>query len=424
MGKSNTLITKNSPSSSKLINFEKFAIKVSKKLQIIKAGALARIDIFEMGYINLIYGFEKGNKILEAIGNLLKKHMRYTDIIAKTGGDEFAIFVELPKEENTIAIAEKLRELFIFPIENVTVFINAGISIFPIDGKTFTELFEKAGFALKEAKKEGPNVIKFYTLAFEEKITDLLKTETLIEKAIRKGLFKFYYQPIFDTKTLEISSFEALARIVEEDGNLYPAEKFIYVLEKHHYIEVFEEKLIKEAILKSKKWNLPISINLSERGFLTETFLKKIIKYYEPGCKIIIEIVERTLIKEPKRAIEILTKLKEIGFYIVIDDFGTGYSSLAYLKDLPFDMLKIDISFIKELPHNQKVRRIVEFIVELGKKLKVKICAEGVEKKEQLEFLKNIGCDYVQGFLLGKPRSQKEIEKRIFDTNLLNVSLK
>ncbi|RKX59724.1 MAG: hypothetical protein DRP29_04010 [Thermodesulfobacteriota bacterium] len=422
MGKSDTLINKNPPLSN-FINFKEFAIKVSKKLQVIKAGALARIDIFEMGYINLIYGFEKGNKILEAVGNLLKKHMRYTDIVAKTGGDEFAIFVELPKEENTIAIAEKLRELFIFPIENVTVFINAGISIFPIDGKTFTELFEKAGFALKEAKKEGPNVIKFYTLAFEEKITDLLKTETLIEKAIRKGLFKFYYQPIFDTKTLKISGFEALARIVEEDGNLYPAEKFIYVLEKHHYIDVFEEKLIKEAILKSKKWNLPISINLSERGFLTETFLKKIIKYYQSGCKIIIEIVERTLIKDPKRAIEILTKLKEIGFYIVIDDFGTGYSSLAYLKDLPFDMLKIDISFIKELPYNQKVRRIVEFIVELGKKLKVKICAEGVEKKEQLEFLKNIGCDYVQGFLLGKPRSQKEIENRSFHFNLLNISL-
>ena len=394
------------------MQFKEFAAKVSERLKTIKAGVLVRIDIFEMGYINLIYGFEKGNKILEVVEERLKSHIRDVDMLAKTGGDEFTVFIELSKEENAWAIAEKLYRLFIHPIENISVFINAGISIFPVDGKTFTELFEKAGWALKGAKKEGPNVIKFYTLAFEKEISELLKIETLIEKAIKNDLFTFYYHPIFDARNLKIYGFETLIRIVEEDGTIHPAGDFIYILEKHPYIHVLEEKIIKEVVERSKKWDIPIAINLSETGFLTGKFVEKLLKYCKPKCKIIIEIVERTLIKDPKRALEILTELKKIGLGVAIDDFGTGYSSLAYLRDLPFDILKIDMSFIKELPYNSKAKNIVEFMVDLGKKLNVKVCAEGIEKKEQLEFLKNIGCDYVQGFLFSKPLPPEKIEKK------------
>ena len=143
-----------------------------------------------MGYINLIYGFEKGNKVLETVRKRLERHIRDVDMLAKTGGDEFTIFIELSKEENAWAIAEKLYRLFIHPIENISVFINASISIFPIDGKTFTELFEKVGRALKK-QKEGPKVIKFYTLAFEKEISELLKIETLIEKAIKMTFLHF-----------------------------------------------------------------------------------------------------------------------------------------------------------------------------------------------------------------------------------------
>ena len=148
-----------------------------------------------MGYINLIYGFEKGNKVLETVRKRLERHIRDVDMLAKTGGDEFTIFIELSKEENAWAIAEKLYRLFIHPIENISVFINASISIFPIDGKTFTELFEKVGRTLKK-QKEGPKVIKFYTFIFEKdifekEVSDLLKVKALIEKAIKMTFLHF-----------------------------------------------------------------------------------------------------------------------------------------------------------------------------------------------------------------------------------------
>ncbi|MCS7203684.1 MAG: EAL domain-containing protein [Thermodesulfovibrio sp.] len=374
--------------------------------------ALLRIDVFGMGYLNIINGFEKGNKILNEIQNRFLYYFKDVEIVTRAA-DEFIIFMEIPMKEEIPQLIERIHNLFLQPIENIHVFINGGISIFPIDGKDVCELFEKAGLALKEAKKKGPNVIESYTTLFEKHLSEVFKIENLIREAKQKDLFSFYYLPIFDLKTLKPWGFELLLRIVEKGGKVHPASEFINVLERDPYMKVIEEKIVKEVIEKSQKWNLPVTINISEIGLLTTHFIEVFSSNCKlKRCKIMIEVVERIIIKEFTRIIQVFEKLKEVIGGVAIDDFGTGFSSLGYLKELPFDIIKIDISFIREIPQNQKAKNIVEFIVELGKKLNVIVCAEGVEKVEQLEFLKEIKCDLVQGFLLERPLPASEIEKK------------
>ncbi len=381
------------------MDFKKFVSEVSESLKRVKAGVLIRLSVLE-----------KNDRVFKRVKKILKENIRKTDMLCEVKENGFVIFIELSDKKHASKIGERIYRLFIYPVEGIMVFINAGISIYPSDGNTFEELFEKAGTALKEAIKEGPDLIKFYNQTLEKEKTESSKIEMLIERAIKENLFTYFYQPFFETKNLKIAGFEALLRIVEKDGKVHPAGNFIHVLEKHPYINILEKKLLKEAIRNSRKWELPVAINLSEKGFITGSFLKYFITHCESECKIIIELVERMFIQSPVHYVDILEKLKDIGLKIAIDDFGAGYSLLAYLKELPFDILKIDKSFTRYLPHNRRARAVVELIILLSKKLGVKVCVEGIERENQLEFVRKINCDYVQGFLFSKPLPEKKVE--------------
>gem|GEM_PF-6203102 len=375
-----------------------------------------------MGYINLKYGFEKGKRLIEEIERFLRQNLRKEDLIGRIGPDEFLIFIEVKRKEDVFSVLKRIENFSSFKFEDINVFLTSGVSIYPFDGKNPLELFEKAGVALKEAKKSSPNAIVLYDKKFEDKILETLRIQTIIKEAIDINLFKFYYQPIFSSKffrfyyqpifsskDLKPCSAEALARIASD--NLYTASEFIYLLEVHPFIYEFEENLVKTSTFKSKNWGIPIHINVSEKTFIEGKIVENLKKYVKAGCKITVEIVERVIIKDFKKAVKTLEELKSLGVKIAIDDFGKGYSNLSLLSEIPVDIVKIDISLTRKINENEKAKVLIDSIAELCKKLGIKTIAEGVETEEELNFLKE-HCDYLQGYLLGKPLSQDEFEEK------------
>ena len=206
--------------------------------------------------------------------------------------------------------------------------------------------------------------------------------------------------------------FEALVRIIDEDGTIYTPAVFIDFLENSKYLVDFEDWALQKVEEQIKKWKIPISFNVSARSFRRDDFIKKLEEVCKKCKKLFaIEITERVFINNMERAVKILENLKEYS-NIAIDDFGTGYSSFNYLKELPVSILKLDISFTKRLLEDGKDRLIVKSIVKLARSLKIKTLAEGIEKEQQMEILRKFKCDFLQGYLLAKPMPAHEIEKQ------------
>jgi len=391
-----------------VLTIEKILFEVSERIKTAKVGIFIRMDVFEMGYINIKYGFEKGKRLIEEIERFLRQNLRKEDLIGKIGPDEFLIFIEVKRKEDVFSVLKRIENFSSFKFEDINIFLTSGISIYPFDGVNSLELFEKAGVALKEVKKSSPNAIVLYDKKIEDKILETLKIQTIIKEAIDINLFKFYYQPIFSSKffrfyyqpifsskDLKPCSAEALARIASD--NLYTASEFIHLLEVHPFIYEFEENLVKVSTFKSKNWDIPIHINVSEKTFIEGKIVEILKKYIKAGCKITVEIVERVIIKDFKRAIKTLEELKSLGVKIAIDDFGKGYSNLSLLSEIPVDIVKIDMSLTRKINENEKAKVLIESIAELCRKLGIKTVAEGVETEEELNFLKE-HCDYLQGF--------------------------
>jgi len=405
-----------------LYNFVGFQIQVAD--YIIKnpdnLSALILIDIYNFSVINKKYGVEIGDEILKYLADILNKHFKKNDIVGRTGSDEFGIFLKDIKDKNNLLlIIERLKTIlnekltFKLDGEKISIRYNIGISIYPDDGKSFKEIMESASIALKYAKEEGENVIKFHSKEMEEKIESLFKAENLLQKAVEKDLFIFHYQPYFDTKTGKIAGFESLVRIKDEDAKIYYPKDFIDLLEQSEYLHHFKRWALKEVSQKIKKWNIPISINISARSFKNLSLAQKVLEHAKDlPAPMVLEITERIYMENPEQSKQIIEELKKCkNIRISIDDFGTGYSSLSYLKDLDADVIKIDISFVRKMMEDEKTRIIVKTIIILAKELGMKTVAEGVETKEQYDMLKEMGVDYIQGFYLAKPMPEEEAEK-------------
>jgi len=405
-----------------LYNFVGFQIQVAD--YIIKnpnnLSALILIDINNFSVINKKYGVEVGDEILKYIADILNKHFKKDDIIGRTGSDEFGIFLKDIKDKNNLPlIVERLKTLLneklAFKLDGEKIFIryNIGISVYPDDGKSFKEIMESASIALKYAKEEGENVIRFHNKEIEEKIESLFKADILLQKAVEKDLFIFHYQPYFDTKTGKIAGFESLVRIKDEDGKIYYPKDFIDLLEQSEYLNSFRKWALKEISEKIKKWNIPISVNISAKSFKNISFAQEVLEHTKDlPAPMVLEITERLYMENPEQSKQIIEELKKCkNIRISIDDFGTGYSSLSYLKDLDADVIKIDISFVRKMLEDEKTRIIVEMIITLADKFGMKTVAEGVETKEQYDMLKEMGANYIQGFYLAKPMPEEEAEK-------------
>jgi len=401
-----------------LLNAQGFSTEVSAILEKARGYCLLiLVDLYNFTYINNVYGVSVGDRVLREVGKKLLKIFE-GGVVARLGSDEFGIFIPNLRTKREIFLqVELLRDLFKESMRveghNVTLSINAGISVYPTDGRTYQELYRKASLALRYAKKEGENEVKFYNAAMEREALDFINLEMLIEKAVKKGLFIFHYQPYFKSEDLSLAGFEALVRIKDERGKVYFPKDFIDYLEYSKFLEDFDNWVLSEALEKIHEWGLEISVNIPVRSVKNKRFITKLsglCKDFEG--KLTVEITERIFTEEIEEMRKILRKIKQC-VKIAIDDFGMGYSSFYYLRELPVDRIKIDMTFIKGMLENPKDMAMVEVIVEFAKKLGIETVAEGVEMEEQVKILRELGCTYLQGFYFAKPLEEDEAEKLV-----------
>lgn len=402
-----------------LLNMNGFALNVSQKInETYGLGLLILIDIYDMTYINKIYGIQVGDGVLRMFADKIKQIFENNDSIARISADCFGVYTQSDSSEHIYRTYSKLYELreSIFNIDNKQIYlnINASIAIFPKDGIDFKALYERADITLQQTKKIGAGVIQFFNYDIEKEVEKLWEVFHLIKRANEENLYTFYYQPYFHTNDLKIAGIEALVRIIDKNNKIYTPNFFIDYLENSQYLTSFENWAIKEVTNRIKDWNFNISLNISGKTFSNPLFLT-ILSAISPEIRdrLTIEITERVFINNPDYTMQMLRDIKSMENppKIAMDDFGTGYSSMLYMRDLPIDIVKIDRAFIKDMINDKKSLAIVQTIIELVKKLGKITLAEGVETDEQYNVLKSEGCDLVQGFLFSKPLAADDIRK-------------
>lgn len=404
-----------------LLNRKGFLKRCSDLLNILnKPSALFIVDFYNFSYINHFYGFEVGDFCLKELTKRFQESLGNKGFLGRTGGDEFSFFIIDVIEEGIFEWIKKVENLLKTPIfyedKKISLDWNMGVVVFPQDGTNIDELWKKLNLILIKAKKKGPNIIEIYNPEIEKEIGKAFRYEILIKRAVEENLFVFHYQPYFETDTLKLAGAETLVRIKDKNKLIYPLD-FINILENSPYLQNFNYLWFEKNLEKIKAWKIPISINISSQSFKTLDFLnllnlfKDILSQYPYFLEL--EITEHTLTENIERAKKIMETIKSFKVKIALDDFGTGFSSLNYLKDFPIDIIKIDISFIKDIVKDIKTYYIIETIINLSHSLNIKTVAEGVETEEQLNLLKKLKCDFVQGFLLSKPLSEEEMENFI-----------
>ncbi|NPA52668.1 MAG: EAL domain-containing protein [Aquificae bacterium] len=385
--------------------------------------AVMFIDLDRFKEINDTYGHDYGDKVLEIISKRLKNSLRESDIVARLGGDEFGVILPIiSKPEDAAIIAEKILKKVQKPVfvkgKEFLLTTSIGIAIFPNDGSTPEELLKAADAAMYKAKSEGKNKY-FY---FSEDLSKNLKKKVELERKLRKAFtnkeFRIVYQPFIDLETGEIIGVEALIRWFSKDFGLIRPSKFISIAEEVGLIVDLENWVLENVCKQIKQWEeqgiflQKVAVNISPKHFVTSSFVKdiEIIKQYNV-TNLEIEIIESIFLEDYDLIIKKIEKLKQLGVSISIDDFGTGYSSLSYLKNFPIDIIKIDKAFIKDLTTNINDQAIVKAVIAIAQALKIKTLAEGIENQNQLNKLKELGCNYGQGYYILRPLPAEELEK-------------
>ncbi len=376
------------------------------------------LDLDRFKLVNDTLGHASGDKLLQHVGKQLTSCVRVTDTVSRLGGDEFVIILsELESTEDAAQIARKILDVLSKPYRldthDVFVTASAGISVYPDDADDAKDLFKNADTAMYRAKDQGKNTYRFYTEEMNMEVTERLALENQLRKALDENYLVLHYQPRIDINTGQIIGMEALLRMQQPDMSTIFPSQFIPIAEDTGLIIPIGKWVLREACQQHKAWSkqglsVPqISINMSGRQFMDPGLvenIKEIIDETGVAAKDFeLELTETFLMENPKKTIFILRELKSIGFNISIDDFGTAYSSLAYLKRFPIDRLKIDRSFISDIPDDPEDMAITRSIIAMGRSLNLWVVAEGVETESQLSFLKSQGCQEVQGYYFSKP---------------------
>ncbi len=404
-----------------LLNLNGFIYTVESRIKSVDTGAMVLVDIVNFSYINRVYGFKTGDRLLKLIADRLREEFPLVNCVARIGSDDFALFVDKNNIRNSIsAIPAKLLEIFKEPFvvngKDITVSFNAGVVIYPLDAVSVRELMEKASVILNRAKEEGENVALFYNPVADESVERYIHAESLVDKAFRKSLFFLEYQPYFTAWDGNIFGAEALVRIRDEDGTVHYPNEFIDYLEGSKYLKEFEMWLLSQVKNNIERWNKHITINVSATSFKDGEFIEEILRACSAvGGNLGIEITERTLMSDLKESKKVIQKLKSAPNppLLSIDDFGTGYASLSMLQEFPIDIIKIDMSFVRNIHDNRKNIAIVQTIIQLAKTLGIKTIAEGVEKEEEYKTLRTMGADYIQGYYFAKPMDDVSFESLI-----------
>lgn len=387
--------------------------------------AILFIDIDRFKQINDTLGNELGDLILIEVANRINTIVGPNDIFARYGADEFLYSrADIGYQKEAVNLAKDITKLFNKPfyVDESEVYITAsiGISIFPQDGKQIEKLIYKADKAVYFAKQNGRNQYAFYFDELKKDSKRLIVLETELRKAIQNKDFFIHYQPKIGLEKQEIIGVEALVRWNNAKlGFVSPAE-FIPLAEDTGLIIPLSEIILEKVcidILDSRSHGnihiLPVSVNIASLHFQQDDFIERInsiIMQYNCSPNLLeLELTERTVMKDSNDIVGKLIKLKGMGFKISIDDFGTGYSSLSYLNRFPLNYLKIDRSFIQQITNLQDKQAIVEAIILMAHRLRIKVVAEGVETKDQAKLLKEMGCDIIQGYYYSKPLVVSEL---------------
>lgn len=397
-----------------------------------KCMAVLFLDIDGFKMINDSKGHGMGDQILQEVAERLLKTLRKSDVIARHGGDEFIVIIEeLDNCSGVELIANKIINCFQEPfhLENQDYFLttSVGVAVYPADGQTPDMLIKNADIAMYKAKENGKNQYLFCTPVMKDVANETMELSTNLYRAIEKNELELYYQPQLSCHNNQIMGVEALIRWRHPVIGLISPAKFIPIAEKTGLILPIGEWVLRTACQQNKKWQeqgLPkirMGVNLSLRQFhnndllnLVESVLKetKLAPQY-----LELEITETIAMKEKSYIINTLNAFRQIGVSIAIDDFGTEYSSLSYLKHLPVDRLKVAMQFIRGIGIDHKDEALAKGIIVLAKSIGMNVIAEGVETKEQLEFLKNHNCDEIQGYYFFKPLIEAEMTKLLITYN-------
>jgi diguanylate cyclase (GGDEF)-like protein len=387
--------------------------------------ALIFIDLDSFKEINDSYGHSIGDHLLIKIAELMQTSISRKIFISRTSGDEFGLICPMANANKALLnkTLDQILKMFHYPIQvdKIDIFATAcmGVSIYPQTARTTTLLLQQADIAMYRAKQKGKNTFSFYN---EDLIQEFLEKTTIatnLKKAILNHELILNYQPQIDANTNEIIGMEALIRW-KNDGVFIMPNQFINIAEERRLIFELGEFIIKQGCTIASKWNKEgilkgkISLNISSKQLIHPYFIRQL-EYImnETGCTanlIEFEIVESSILIDINLVIERLNLLKEKGYSIAIDDFGTGFSSLSYIKNLPVDKVKIDKSFAENIHNEPKNQAIIKAIKALCDGLDIKVLVEGVETKEELEYMQGYGIHIIQGYYHYKPLSQDEME--------------
>jgi diguanylate cyclase (GGDEF)-like protein len=394
-----------------------------------EAFALLIVDLDGFKQINDRFGHGVGDLVLRDLAPRLQEPLRRGDVVARLGGDEFAILLSPPINASTaLAIAGRvnhcLRQALLVEGLRFRLSASIGIALHPQYGCKAGQLLQRADAAMYTAKRDR-RVLALYDPECEPAMGKDIVLRDELDRAIKQGQLVLHYQPKFDARTLQLVGLEALVRWQHPDYGLLPPDKFIPLAEETDLIRPLSDWVLNAAVRQQRLWlehgyDVTISVNLSAKSIrdsqLVDRFQAVCRQWDVKPKRIIFEITESSVFEDPKCASRVLRRLARMDCKISLDDFGTGYSSLLHLQTLPISELKIDRSFVASMSTDQNASTIVRTIVNLAHTLGMRVVAEGVEDRATFTRLTVIGCDQIQGYLLGRPRAANDLEYSLLES--------
>lgn len=394
------------------------------------------IDLDNFKRINDSLGHAIGDALLSEVATRLQNNLRHQDLLGlytreehsadlyRLGGDEFVVLLQdLNQAHDAAVIARRILHVLTKPLilsgYEVQISASIGISSYPDDAFDADNLVKQADIAMYHAKSHGKNNYHFYSESMNQQVLRQLELENKLRKAIDNESLELYFQPQMNVCSEQVHSMEVLLRWYDEDeGWISPAE-FIPVAESCNYIIEIGQWVLQKSCQYLQQWqadniDIKLAVNISSVQFKGPDFIKKVTQLFSDYRiapeQFIFELTENILMESSEKNIQLLRQLKSLGVELSVDDFGTGYSSLSYLKRFPLDEVKIDRTFVEDIPQDNNNRTICNAIVAMSQELGLRVVAEGVETAEQMQFLRGCGCDVLQGFLLAKPTSADKLD--------------